>query len=397
MQIDHLFADRVKTLKGSAIREIFKLASQPDMISFTGGLPAPEMFPKKELADIAKDVLLNDGATALQYGITEGYDPLKDMVRKRMEDINVAKEQDHVIIVSGAQQGIDLAAKVFLNEGEGIIVENPSFIGALNSFRAYNAKLYAVDVENDGMNMEQVENLLKNNDTIKLIYTIPTFQNPSGITMSLEKRKQLLEIAKKYDIYIVEDNPYGELRFKGNDIPTIKSMDDTGRVIYVGSFSKILSPGLRLGWVVACPEIIQRIVVVKQVNDVHTNIFAQMIATQYMRKHSIDEHIVKIRALYGKRCGWMLECMDRYLPEFCEYTRPEGGLFIWCTLPGEYDTLAVVKECIKRKVAFVPGNTFMADMEKPSSSFRLNYSTMSEEKIEEGIKALGEVLHGLRA
>lgn len=396
MQIDQMFSNKVKGLKGSAIREIFKLIKQPDMISFAGGLPAPEMFPTKELAEIAQDILVNNGTSALQYGITEGYDPLINIVKNRMAKINIGNDSDDAIIVSGGQQGIDLTAKVFLNEGEGIIVENPSFIGALNAFRAYNAKMYSIEVQQDGMNLEQLETLLKTNSTIKLVYTIPTFQNPSGITMSLDKRKQLLELAKKYDVYIIEDNPYGELRFKGKDLPTIKSMDDEGRVIYVGSFSKILSPGMRLGWVIAHKEILQRIVVVKQVNDVHTNLLAQMMAAEYMERYCIDDQIEKARKLYGEKCGLMLECMDRYFPDTCQYTRPEGGLFIWCTMPEGYDAVEVMKESVKRKVAFVPGNTFMVDMEQPNHSFRLNYSTMSEEKIKEGIQALGEVLQNFQ-
>ncbi|MDK2800427.1 MAG: 2-aminoadipate transaminase [Clostridiales bacterium] len=392
MNIDHLLADRVKGLKGSAIREILKLTQQPDVISFAGGLPAPEMFPTKELAEIAQDILLNNGTTALQYSITEGYSPLREMLHKRMAAMEIAKQGDDIAIISGGQQGIDLSAKVFLNEGDGIICENPSFIGALNAFRAYNAKLFSVTVEQDGMCMDEIENLLKANDNIKMIYTIPTFQNPSGITMSLQKRRELLKIASKYNVFILEDNPYGELRFKGDEVPTIKSLDTEGRVIYVGSFSKILSPGLRIGWVVANAEILQRIVVVKQVTDVHTNIFAQMLATEYMTRYSINEHIEEIRKLYGQRCGFMLECMEKYFPDFCQYTRPEGGLFIWCTLPEQYDSIEVMKEAVQHKVAFVPGNTFAVDMDKSSSSFRLNYSTMREDKIEQGIKTLGEVL-----
>jgi len=393
--IDYIFANRVKDLKGSAIREIFKIIDQPDMISFAAGSPAPEMFPAKELAEISQEILLNNGAVALQYGITEGYAPLRNLVKERMAKRNIGRKNDDCIIVSGGQQGIDLAAKVLLNEGDGVICENPSFIGGLNSFRAYNAKLYGVNIEEDGLNIDELEQTLKENSNIKLIYTIATFQNPSGITMSLDKRKKLLELADKYNVYILEDNPYGDLRFKGEDVPTIKSMDANGRVIYVGSFSKILSPGLRLGWVVAPAEIIQKVVVVKQVNDVHTNVFSQMLAAEYMKKYCIDEHIEKIRELYGRRCGFMLECMDQYFPDYCTYTRPEGGLFIWCTLPEGIDTIELSRRAVEKKVAFVPGSTCMVDQNKVCNSFRLNYSTMSEEKIEEGIKILGEVLKNI--
>ena len=392
MNMENIFSNKVTGLKGSTIREIFKLIKQPDIISFAGGLPAPEMFPNQELAGISKEILEKQGTIALQYGITEGYDPLRDIVKANMQEADVLKENDETIIVSGAQQGIDLAAKVLLNEQDGVIVENPSFVGGLNAFRAYNAKMYAVDVKKDGMDLEQLEKLLIEHNHIKLIYTIPTFQNPSGITMSLEKRQRLLQLAKKYNVFIIEDNPYGELRFKGEAVATLKSMADDSRVIYVGSFSKTLSPGLRIGWLVAHPEIVEKVVVVKQVNDVHTTMLAQMLATEYMKKYSMDEHITKISALYGEKCEFMLACMDKYFPDFCEYTRPEGGLFIWCTLPDKYDTITVMKESVKHKVAFVPGNTFMVDMEKSSSCFRLNYSTMSMAKIEEGIKIFGKVL-----
>lgn len=391
-----MFADRVSSLKGSAIREIFKMLQQGDVISFAGGAPAPEMFPAKELAEISKNLLLTQGAVALQYGTTEGYSPLIHAVKARMTKFGIGKDFDNTMIVTGGQQGIDLTAKIFLNEGDGIVCENPSFIGALNAFRAYNARLFSVDLENDGMNMEQLENTLKTNKNIKLIYTIPTFQNPAGITMSLEKRKKLLELALKYNVFIIEDNPYGDLRFTGNDVATIKSMDTEGRVIYVGSFSKILSPGLRLGWVVGHAEILQRIEVVKQVNDVHTNVFAQMIAEQYLEQYSIDEHIVKLRELYGRKCGFMLECLEKYLPDYCDFTRPQGGIFLWCTLPEGYDTAEIAKLCVQQKVAFVPGNTFAVDQELPNSSFRLNYSTATEESIGKGIKILGDVLKSVK-
>ncbi len=395
MNIELNFADRVQGLEGSAIREIFKVIQEPDIISFAGGLPAAEMFPNKELAEISKEILDKEGEIALQYGITEGYQPLIDLLKNRMKEFNIGAELDNLIIVSGAQQGIDLTAKVFLNEGDGIIAENPSFIGALNSFRAYKAKVYPADLDEDGINIEQVEETLKTNKNIKLIYTIPTFQNPSGITMSLEKRKKLLELANKYNIYIIEDNPYGELRFKGQDLPTIKSLDKNGRVIYVGSFSKILSPGLRLGWTVANSEIIKKIVIVKQVNDVHTNVLAQMMAVEYMKRYSIDEHIKKIQQLYGNRCSFMLECINKYFPAYCKPTKPEGGLFLLCTLPEGYNSAEILKKSIENKVAFVPGSTFMVDQGGIYGNFRLNYSTVGESKIEQGIKTLGKVIENI--
>lgn len=385
------WAERVKPIKASAIREMFKLMSDPEVISLAGGSPAPELFPAEQLADLAQEILKKHPAAALQYGTTDGYKPFKEIAKARAEKVNSFGKNDKIIITTGAQQGIDMAAKVLINEGDKVVVEAPTFVGTLNSLRFYRADLIGVPVEEDGMDTEELERVLKNND-VKLIYTIPTFQNPSGITMSLEKRKKVLELAQKYDVLILEDNPYGDLRFSGEDVPTIKSMDTEDRVIYVGSFSKILSPGMRLGYVVANEEIIGKIEIAKQANDVHTPLITQMMATEFINRYDIEEYIEKGRQLYGRKCRFMLECMDRYFPKSVTYTRPEGGLFIWCTAPEGTDSNAVLAECLKEKVAFVAGNSFAVDSGKPSNFFRLNYSTMPEEKIEKGIKSLGKVL-----
>ncbi len=385
-------SDRVKPLKASAIREMFKLMADPEIISLAGGNPSSELFPGEELSKIAGKILMTNPAGALQYGTTDGYAPLKEKVIERVKKINSISEGDRVIITTGAQQGIDLVAKILVNEDEAVVVEDPSFIGTLNSLRSYKGRLIGVPLEDDGMNMEKLEEALKNNK-VKFIYTIPTFQNPSGITTSLEKREKMLELAEKYDVIILEDNPYGDLRFEGEDVPTIKSLDKEGRVIYVGSFSKILSPGLRIGYTVANAEFSDRIEVVKQVNDVHTPLLTQMMATEFMKKYDIDKYIQKGRELYGRKCRFMLECMDKYFPKSVTYTRPQGGLFILCSAPEGTDTNALLKESLKYKVAFVPGNSFSTNIEKPSNLFRLNYSTMPEEKIEAGIKALGELLY----
>jgi 2-aminoadipate transaminase len=390
-ELQEYLSERVKPLKASAIREMFKLMADPEIISLAGGSPSPELFPGEELSKIAGKILMTNPAGALQYGTTDGYAPLKELVQKRVEKINSFNNGDKIIITTGAQQGIDLAAKILVNDGEAVVVEAPSFVGTLNSLRSYRANLIGVPVEDDGMNMEKLEEALKNND-VKLIYTIPTFQNPSGITMSLEKRKKMIELAKKYDTIILEDNPYGDLRFEGEDVPTIKSLDTDGRVIYVGTFSKILSPGMRLGFTVANEEFSDRIEVVKQVNDVHTPLLTQMMAAEFMKKYDIDKYIAKGRELYGRKCRFMLECIDKYFPKSVKYTRPQGGLFILCTAPEGTDTNALLAESLKYKVAFVPGNSFSTDIESPSNLFRLNYSTMPEEKIEKGIAALGEVL-----
>lgn len=385
-------SERVKPLKASAIREMFKLMADPEIISLAGGSPAPELFPGEELSKIAGKILMTNPTAALQYGTTDGYAPFKKLVEERVKKINSMHDDDTIIITTGAQQGIDLAAKALVNDGEDVIVEAPSFVGTLNSLRSYESKLIGVPLEDDGMNIEKLEEALKNNN-VKLIYTIPTFQNPSGITASLEKRKKVLELAAKYDVIIIEDNPYGDLRFEGEDVPTIKSLDTEGRVIYVGSFSKILSPGMRLGYTVANKDFSDRIEVLKQVNDVHTPLLTQMMATEFMKKYDIEKYIEKSRELYGKKCRFMLDCIEKCFPKSVSCTHPQGGLFILCTTPEGTDTNALLKESLKYKVAFVPGNSFSTEIEKPSNLFRLNYSTMPEEKIEKGIAALGKVLH----
>lgn len=393
MDITEKFSDRVKHLEASAIREIFKLLAKPGIISFAGGAPDPDLFPNDELAEIAADILKNNAKTALQYGVTEGYAPLRKWVRDRLIAQGVLNDCDDVIIVSGGQQGIDLATKSLINAGDGVVCEEPSFIGGLNCFRSFNAELFGVPVLSDGLDTERLEELLKAHKNIKLLYTISTFQNPSGITITEEKRKKILELADKYDFLIYEDNPYGELRFKGDDVPTLKSMDKSGRVIYFGSFSKILSPGMRIGFTSAPEKLLERMIICKQTEDVHTNVLSQMIAYEYVTRCSIDEHIAKARALYGKKCELMMLCMDKYFPKEVSHTCPEGGIFLYCSMPKGIDCKEVMKRALDKGVAFVPGNACMLDDKGVYSDFRMNYSLASEEQIETGIKALGEVLH----
>lgn len=392
MEISNLLSDRVKSLKASAIREIFKMVGKSDIISFAGGIPSPELFPANELGKIADKILENNGAKALIYGITEGYAPLIEIVEKRNKEKNIGKSFDSTIITTGAQQAIDLVGKAILNEQDGVIVEAPSFIGALNSFRSYNARLFEAEVKEDGIDLNQVENLLKTEKNIKLIYTITTFQNPTGITLSLDKRKKLLELAKKYDCLILEDNPYGELRFNGEEVASIKSFDTEGRVIYVGSFSKTLSPGIRVGFLTCHKDIMDRVVVVKQVNDVHTPLLNQMMVTEYISNYDFDEHIRKSAVKCGEKCAAMLEGAKKYFPGDVKLTNPDGGIFLWCTMPEGIDTGAIFEKAVENKVAFVPGRTCMADIDKVSNCFRLNYTTVSNEKIDEGMKILGRIL-----
>ncbi|MDY3032252.1 MAG: PLP-dependent aminotransferase family protein [Clostridia bacterium] len=393
MNYEKFYADRVKPMKGSAIREMFKRMADPEIISLAGGNPASELFPGDELSKIAGKILMTNPTGALQYGTTDGVPAMKECAKSRAAKVNSVKEDDQIIIMTGANQGIDLTAKALINKGDKIIVESPSFIGSLNAFRTYESQLVGVKVEDDGMSMEGLEEALKNNDGVKLIYTIPTFQNPTGTTMSLEKRKKLIELANKYDVLVLEDNPYGDLRFRGEDLPTIKSLDTEGRVIYAGSFSKILSPGMRLGYIIGAPAIVEKIEILKQVNDVHTPVLTQLMCVEFMKKYNIDKYIEKNRELYGKKCDVMLEAMEKYFPAGkVKWTVPDGGIFLWCECPELEDITPLVDKALEKKVAIVPGSNFAIDMKAPSNMFRLNYSSATPEKLEEGIRRLGEAL-----
>lgn len=390
------FASRMSGVKGSAIREMFKLMAQPDIISFAGGNPSPETFPAKELEEISKRVLSENPVKCLQYGVTEGYAPLIAKVSERLKKQNTLKDTDSVIITTGGQQAIDLGAKAILDAGDGVACETPSFIGALNCFRTYEAKLYGISLEDDGINTDELEKTLKENKNIKILYVIPTFQNPSGITMSLEKRKKVLEICKAHNVVIIEDNPYGELRFEGEDVPTIKALDEDGdTVLYCGSFSKVLSPGLRIGFAVANKKLIEKMVILKQVNDVHTNIFTQVVADEWLSTCDFEAHLDLCREVYKKKCNLMLKTMDETFPDFVTYTRPQGGLFILATIHKDVDLNELFKKSIEKKVAFVMGNSFMTDIDAKTNCFRLNYSTMDDESIVKGIKILAEVLKNI--
>ena len=395
--MEYRFSDKLAALKPSAIREIFKSLTDPTIISFAAGNPAPESFPVSELEKIGADIFANSPVSALQYSITEGYPLLREAVAQRLlTKFSVGKNTDSTIIVSGGQQGIELACKVLCNEGDAVICENPSFIGALNAFRSNGAVTVGVPMESDGINVDALEDTIKNTPRAKMLYLIPTFQNPSGITMSYEKRRAVYELALRHGLIIFEDNPYGELRFSGEDIPTIKSIDTEGIVIYCSSFSKILSAGMRVGYVCAPEPIISKMVVAKQSEDVHTNIFFQMLCHRYMTECDLDAHISEIRELYRRKCALMLDCIDREIPaDKVSFTRPDGGLFIWGTLKGEKDSSALVAAAIAKKVAVVPGSTFNCDTSLPSPSFRLNYSTPSDEQITEGISRLGEAVKEL--
>ena len=391
--MEYRISKKLASLAPSAIREIFKSLTDPEMIAFAAGNPAAESFPVEFIRDAAAEVLRDMPITALQYGITEGQPGLRAATKARLKDcFGIGREFDDTIIVTGGQQGLELACKTMCNEGDVIISENPSFIGALNAFRSNGARIVGVDVDDDGMNVEKLEAALKAEPNAKLIYVIPTFQNPMGITTPLEKRKAIYALAKKYGVLILEDNPYGELRFSGENVPTFKSMDEDGIVIYCGSYSKVLSSGLRLGFVCAPQPVLSKMIVAKQVEDVHTNVLSQLVCEKFVTSDKFEPHLESVRALYRRKCGLMLAEMDACFPKEVKYTRPEGGLFLWCTLPEGIELNELVKTALSRKVAVVPGTAFNCDTTAPSRAFRLNYSTPSDEQIVRGIRILGEIL-----
>jgi 2-aminoadipate transaminase len=386
------FSDRANGLKASEIRELLKLTEMPEIISFAGGLPAKELFPIEKIKEIMQEVMDKDGAAALQYGPTEGYRPLREIVAtQRMSTSHMNLTADDVIITTGSQQGLEFSAKLFLNKGDIVICESPSYLGAINAFKAYEPRFVEVEMDEHGMIMSELEKALKDNPDAKMIYTIPDFQNPTGITMSDDRRKRIAELAAEYKIPVIEDNPYGELIFEGEVHPAIKSFDKEGWVVFLGTFSKTFTPGLRLGWICASPEILNKYVFIKQGADLQSSSLDQRIAAAFMQKYDLNEHIEKIREVYGKRRTLMLESMDKYFPEGVKHTNPYGGLFTWVELREDLDAALIMEECIKENVAYVPGASFF-----PNSShknfFRVNYSCMSEEKIVEGIKRLGKVL-----
>ncbi len=394
--MEYRISDKFKNMKPSAIREIFKSLGRPGAISFAAGNPSPESFPASEMQKIANDIFEKEPVTALQYGITEGYMPLRELVKERLARVyNIQGPEDDTIIVTGGQQGIELTCKVMCNEGDVVLCESPSFIGALNAFRSLGAKLVGIPLNDDGIDTIKLEEAMKANPNAKLLYLIPTFHNPAGITSTLENRKAVYELARKYDIVIIEDNPYGDLRFSGENVPTYKSMDVDGRVVYCGSFSKVLSAGMRIGFVNANKDLISKIVVAKQVEDVHTNVLFQMICARYISEYDLDAHIEKIRKLYAHKAGLMISALEKYMPDCVKFTRPEGGIFLWCTLPESIALSDFVAKASEQNVFVVPGTAFTPDESEPTRSFRLNYSMPSDEDIDKGVKILADIIKEL--
>lgn len=390
--MEYNFSDRVSNLKPSAIREIFKYASDPEVVSLSAGNPSPDAFPAKAIEEISAKVLAEDPIKVLQYSVSEGYTPLRQHLMEYMQkEHNTGSENDDILITTGAQQIMDLCTKSLVNEGEVVIVEAPSFIGSLNTFRSYNAKLVGVTVEPDGMNTDELEEKLKANPDTKFIYTIPNFQNPSGVTMSLQKRQKVYELAKKYGVLIIEDNPYGDLRYSGEYVPNIKSFDTDGIVIYAGSMSKVISPGMRVAYCICPKPIFQKLVVCKQGNDVHTNIWAQYVCDEFITKYDFNAHLAMLRKIYTEKAQFCMDLLDKYCAPAITYNKIDGGLFIWCDLDKHIDMPAFCKEAVQNKVCVVPGNAFLTDENEECHSFRINFSTPTDEQLEKGIKILGEL------
>lgn len=391
--MEYKFSDKVKGLQASAIREILKFTADPEVISFAAGNPAPEAFPKEEIAEISDELLRNDPILALQYSVTEGYTPLRELLKDWLSSKNCFhSEFDDLIVTSGGQQANELSCKVLLNEGDTLLCESPSFIGSLNAFRSYNVNLVGVDMDEDGINLEKLENALKTEKNVKILYLIPNFQNPTGRTMSFEKRKAVYELACKYDFIILEDDPYGELRFAGENVPSIKSLDTEGRVIYSSTFSKLISSGFRTGFVSAPAPIIQKMVVCKQVSDVHSNIWAQVICYRFMSTVDREAHFNKLRDIYREKCSLMCSYIENDFSKKIKFTKPEGGLFIWCTLPESCDMNEFCTKAVRDyKIAVVPGNSFSIEADEVSHSFRLNYSTPTNEQIKKGMEILARM------
>lgn len=386
------YSKRVPADGTDAVGAILQAAADPKIISFAGGLPAPELFPVKEMKAAVDKVFEEHGQEAMQYGAAKGVTALREVIQQHVkEKENVDSELDNVLVTTGSEQALDLVGKAFVDPGDTVLVEQPTYLCALDVFRSYGANFASVEMDEDGMKMDALEEALKANPNTKLIYTVPNFQNPTGRTMTEERRKQLAELAEKYDVYVLEDNPYGEIRFAGQHVPAVKSFDKSGHVFYMSTFSKTLAPGFRLGWLVADKAVVNKLTVLKQSADLHTDNLAQFAVAQFFADNDVNAHVKEISALYGKRKDLMLEGIKKYFPEGVKYTDPEGGMFLWVEVPGVDDTVELFKECLEHDVAFVPGDPFFAGEVQPGA-FRLNYSNMKEDQIEVGLKRLGAAL-----
>jgi 2-aminoadipate transaminase len=398
------YALRAKRVKSSAIRELLKITQKPEIISFAGGLPAPDVFPTERFREACNKVLETQSKLALQYGATEGYEPLREMIARHTARYGVEAKSENVLLTSGSQQALDLVGKLFINPGDRVLVEAPTYLGALQAFNVYGAEYVSVPSDNDGLRTDELESSLRLGP--KFMYVLPNFQNPGGTTMAEGRRHELVLLADRYGIPIIEDDPYGQLRYEGEHLTPLIVLDrenlrrDTGysigNVIYLSTFSKTLAPGLRLGWIVAPPEVIAKLVQLKQGADLHTSTFVQMVAYEVARDNFLDEHIKLIRKVYGERRNVMLEALDDYFPPEVKWTRPQGGLFLWVTLPEGMDCHQLFEAAIKENVAFVAGDSFYAAngfVDEGRRHFRLNFSNAQPEQIREGIRRLAVAIN----
>ena len=386
------FAHRMDLLKGSEIRELLKLTAQPDIISFAGGMPAPELFPVEQMMEASMAVLKENGRVALQYSSTEGFPRLREQIAERMlAKNNIHTDADHILVTSGSQEGLDFSARVFLNPGDVVLLESPSYLGAVNAFKACEPKFVEVPTDDGGMIMEELEKILATTEKVKMIYVIPDFQNPTGRTWDLDRRHKFMEIINRYEIPVIEDNPYGELRFKGEFLPALKTMDTKDLVIYLGTFSKILAPGYRLGWICCGSDIFDKMTLIAQAAVLQTATISMMVVSKYLDMFDLDAHVQKIRDTYRHRCDLMISTMDEYFPKEAKFTRPEGGLFTWVEMPEYVNTRDMAADALALNVAFVPGDGFFPDAGH-NNCIRLNYSCMPDDRIVEGVKRLAEVM-----
>ncbi|MBI3646861.1 MAG: PLP-dependent aminotransferase family protein [Acidobacteriales bacterium] len=393
------YAQRTKNIKSSAIRELLRITQNPEIISFAGGLPAPEVFPTERFREACIKVLENQARLALQYGATEGYEPLREMIARHTARYGVKAKPENVLITSGSQQALDLIGKLLINSGDRVLVEAPTYLGALQAFNVYGAEYVCVPSDNDGLRTNQLEASLRLGP--KFMYVLPNFQNPGGTTLAEGRRHELVLLAERYGIPIIEDDPYGQLRYEGEHLTPLIVLDrqnlrsddgySKGNVIYLSTFSKTLAPGLRLGWMVGPPDVITKLVQLKQGADLHTSTFVQMVAYEVARDNFLDEHIKLIRRVYGERRDVMLKALEENFPPEVTWTRPQGGLFLWVTLPEGMDCHRLFEAALKENVAFVVGDSFYAGngyAEEGRRHFRLNFSNAQPEQIREGIRRL---------
>lgn len=395
MDYEKLYSDNAKKMRSSEIRELLELSQQPDVISFAGGLPNPDAFPIDQINEIVSMILKNEGSRALQYGPTPG---LKEF-RKQLADFvgkdGIDVSMDDILVTSGSQQALDIIGKIFINEGDAILVGLPTYLGGINAFLAYRANLVGIPLDDNGMRIdlleEKINEIEKDGKKVKLIYTIPTFQNPAGVEMIEDRRRKMLEIAKEHDILILEDDPYGKLRFEGNAIKPIKAFDDNEHVIYMATFSKILSPGLRLAYVAAPTEIAKKMMIAKQSMDLCTSTFTQLIAYYYIKYGYIDKQIPKIIEMYRKKRDIMLSALEKFFPPGCKWTHPRGGMFLWVELPKYINTVEMFPEAVSCKVAYINGRAFYVNGDG-YNTMRLNFTNARNDEIEEGIRRLADVI-----